>query len=75
MKVRLTRKFAKRIDDVDLGEHEVGDVLDLSLRDASLLVVEQWAIPERRAHTVDDTGHRRRADDAGEEHAASSKAS
>ena len=75
MKVRLTRKYANRIDDVDLSEHQVGDVLDLSVHDASLLVIEQWAIPERRADRADDTGHRRRADDSGAESAQQSSAS
>jgi hypothetical protein len=43
MRVRLKRKFADRIDDVDLKGRSVGDILDLSERDAMLLVAEGWA--------------------------------
>ena len=48
MRVRLTRKYAERIDDVDLEEYEVGDVLDLPSSEARLLLLEDWAIPQRR---------------------------
>ena len=48
MKVRLMRKYAERIDGIDLRGREPGDLLDLSTGDARLLVAEQWAIPERR---------------------------
>jgi hypothetical protein len=49
MRVWLKRKLAERIDDVDLSDYNVGDTLELSTRDASLLVAEEWAAPERRA--------------------------
>ena len=62
MKVRLTRKHAERIDGVDLTGREPGDVLDVSQEEARLLVVEEWAIPERREHQT-RTGRRRRTDD------------
>jgi len=48
MKVRLTRKLADRIDDVELSPYAVGDVLNLSQRDAALLVAEGWASPLER---------------------------
>jgi len=48
MKVRLTRKYAERIDGIDLRGREPGDLLDLSMGEARLLVAEQWAIPEQR---------------------------
>ena len=48
MKVRLMRKYAERIDGIDLRGREPGDLLDLSTSEAWLLVAEQWAIPERR---------------------------
>jgi hypothetical protein len=48
MRVRLTRKFAERIDGVDLKAHEVGDVIDLPLSEGRLLIAERWAIVERR---------------------------
>jgi hypothetical protein len=53
--VRLTRKFAQMIDGVDLTEANVGDELNLSPRDADVLIAEGWA--ERTRHP------RRRADD------------
>jgi hypothetical protein len=62
MKVRLTRKHAEFIDGVDLRGHEPGDVLDLPPENARLLVVEQWAVPERRERS-DTSGPKRRADD------------
>ena len=49
MRVRLIRKLADRIDDVDLRGHEVDEVFDVSPRDARLLVAEEWAIAERRS--------------------------
>jgi hypothetical protein len=39
----LTRKYAEMIDGVDLTEANVGDELDLSPRDAHVLVAEGWA--------------------------------
>jgi hypothetical protein len=44
--VRLTAKFAERIDDVDLGGCAVGDVLDLQPLEARLLIAEKWAVPD-----------------------------
>jgi len=49
MRVRLVRKFADRIDGVDLQGHEVDEVFDVSPRDARLLMAEEWAIAERRS--------------------------
>jgi hypothetical protein len=62
MKVRLTKKYAERLDDVDLSGRNVGDLLDLPQPEARLLVAEEWAIPERRTHH-DPTRFRRRAND------------
>ena len=45
MRIRLTRKLAECLDGVDLSRHCVGDVLDLSDREAGLLVAERWAMP------------------------------
>jgi hypothetical protein len=57
MRVRLTRKFAAQIDGVDLDGYEVGDTLDLPPAEARLLLLEEWAVPERRAsmHPRHDT--------------------
>jgi len=46
--VRLTRKYAERIDGIDLRGRQPGDLLDLSPAEARLLIAEQWAILERR---------------------------
>lgn len=62
MKVRLTKKLAHMIDGIDLGEHTVGETLDLPPRHASLLLAEEWAAPERRLRTESITNGRR-ADD------------
>jgi hypothetical protein len=63
VKVRLTKKLADTIDDVNLTRHRVGDVMDLAPRDAGLLIAEQWAIPERRAHDSRECEMRRRRED------------
>jgi hypothetical protein len=44
MRVRLTRRLAERIDDIDLSRHRVGDLIDLSPREAAMLIAEGWAI-------------------------------
>ena len=41
--VRLIRKYADMIDGVDLEDADVGDRLDLSKRDADVLIAEGWA--------------------------------
>lgn len=51
MKVRLTRKYAERIDGIDLSEHEVGDVIDLPPDEARLIIAEEWAHADRRARS------------------------
>jgi hypothetical protein len=48
VRVWLTRKLADCVDGVDLSGQEVGDVLELSSRDASLLLAEGHAEPDRR---------------------------
>jgi hypothetical protein len=46
--VRLTRKYADAIDGVDLSKAHVGDRLDLSPRDAEVLIAEGWAERDTR---------------------------
>ena len=41
--VRLTRRLAEHVNGVDLSDHAVGDVMDLSPRDAAMMVAEGWA--------------------------------
>ena len=48
MLVRLTRKLAERIDDVDLSDNDVGTLLELPDRKARLLIAEGWALEDRR---------------------------
>jgi len=43
MCVRLVRKFANRIDGVDISPYRVGQVLVLPCRQAALLIAEGWA--------------------------------
>ena len=43
MQVRLTRKLAQCIDGVDLTGHQVGEILNLPVHDAHLLIAEDWA--------------------------------
>jgi hypothetical protein len=45
MKVRLTKRFAEFIDGIDLSRAAAGEVLDLSSREAALLILEGWAAP------------------------------
>jgi len=46
MRVRLTRKLAEVIDGIDLRDHAVGDILELSEPEARLLLAEEWAVAE-----------------------------
>jgi hypothetical protein len=48
MRVRLIKKLAERIDDVNLKGASVGDVLDLGEREARLLIAEDWATGQER---------------------------
>ena len=45
MKVRLTKRFAEMINGVDLSRVHAGDVVDISPRDAGILLSEGWAMP------------------------------
>ena len=60
--VRLIRKYADMIDGVDLRDASVGDRLDLSKRDAEVLMSEGWA--EKVSAAADNprqpSGRRRR---------------
>jgi hypothetical protein len=55
--VRLTRKYAEAIDGVDLSRNQVGDLLDLSPRDAQMLIAEGWAAPSERGHADDENAN------------------
>ena len=66
MKVVLTRKLADSMDGVNVAAYQVGDVLDLTVSEAQLLVAERWATPERRRHASTPTTERRRTNEEGE---------
>jgi hypothetical protein len=66
MRVRLKRKLSESINGVDLSGAREGDTLDLSPRDALLLIAEGWATPvydaRRRSehHRVHDRTKKKR---------------
>lgn len=45
MRIRLTRKLANVLNGVDLTHCRVGNVLDVELSTAQMLVAEEWAEP------------------------------
>jgi hypothetical protein len=44
VRVWLTKKYAEIIDDVDLTAAHIGDVIEVSRRDARMLIAEGWAV-------------------------------
>jgi hypothetical protein len=59
MMVRLTRKLADMIDGIDLSAFTVGEVIQLPVAAARLLIAERWAeLIERRQRprTATDSG-------------------
>jgi hypothetical protein len=44
-RVRLTRKLAPALNGLDLSSLTVGEVVELSERDARMLIAEGWAEP------------------------------
>ena len=57
VRVRLTRKFAQVINGIDLTGVAAGEQIDLTPREAELLVAEGWATP---IDSADDRPRRRR---------------
>ena len=43
LRVRITRKLAEVLNGVDVSRVQEGDCVDLSARDARLLIAEGWA--------------------------------
>ncbi len=69
MKVRLSRVLAGYLDGIDVRNCRAGDVLDLPMAEAQLLIAERWAIPERRSVALPPPcGERRKADSVPPEH-------
>ena len=52
--VRLVRKYAEMIDGVNLAHTSVGDQLELTQREANILIAEGWAVQaeERRGRAL-----------------------
>ena len=61
MRVRLKRKLSESLNGVDLSGAREGDTLDLSPRDALLLIAEGWATPlfDVRRRSERDKAHDR----------------
>ena len=57
VRVRLTKKLAEKIDDVDLRGHAPGDVFDLKPSEARLLIAEGWAHQDRRLKPREEAQH------------------
>jgi hypothetical protein len=53
-RVRLIRKYAQRINGIDLSSVNTGDEIDLSPRDAEMLIAEGWAAPVAPGAAVAD---------------------
>ena len=60
MKVRLTRKFANVINGIDLSKAHAGETLEVSPREAEILLAEGWAEYAGTAHARDRADERRR---------------
>ena len=50
-KVRLTRKFANMINGIDLSAVRAGDEIEVSSKEADMLIAEGWAA---RVETAND---------------------
>jgi hypothetical protein len=55
VKLRLTRKFAQRINGIDLSSVQAGDDIEVSEHEAEILMREGWASP---VDTADDRDRR-----------------
>jgi hypothetical protein len=53
-KVRLIRKYAQMLNGVDLSGASTGDEIELSPRDAEMLIAEGWAAPIASGAAVAD---------------------
>src|SRR5262245_65590624 len=45
MRIQLVRKLADHLDGIDVTAYREGDVFELSVREAELLIAEGWAVP------------------------------
>ena len=63
MKIRLTRKLADLLNGIDLSKAREGETLDLSEREARLLLAEGWAEYDggnQPRHQADEPARKRR---------------
>jgi hypothetical protein len=60
VRIRLTSKFAERLNGVDLRSYHVGQVFEVRDRDALMLIEERWAEPADAGHTAEDRPPRKR---------------
>ena len=60
-KVQLTKKFAEFLDGIDLSRVKAGEFIELSERDAHILVEEGWArrVARREVAVAADSSRRR----------------
>jgi hypothetical protein len=65
-KVRLTRKFADRLDGVDLSRAQAGEQIEVTQHEAELLIAEGWAVPADRIAIADDKPNQRRRRKSGQ---------
>jgi hypothetical protein len=52
MRVRLTAKLAEVVNGIDLTHCEEGDIIEISEREARLLLAERWAEPVAEVEDV-----------------------
>ena len=43
MRIRLTQKLAGRLDGIDVSHLKVGDIIELPVAAAAMLIAERWA--------------------------------
>ena len=58
MRIRLLRKFANTINGIDLANVSVGDIVELKLPQAVLLIREGWAEPLDEESSTTPDGHK-----------------
>ena len=57
MRIRLVRKFANAINGIDLASVSVGDIVELKLPQAVMLIREGWAEPLEKSSSNEPWHH------------------
>ena len=60
-KIRLTRKFAQMINGIDLSRACPGEDIDVTHREADILIAEGWAEYTEERAVAEDKAHRSRS--------------